>query len=73
MSADTRDLRSMATYAEAYNGLGYFNRGLTSPYVYAGTRVYTGGRYVADGVFDSNAWDTRPGVVALIRLTESVV
>ncbi len=73
MSADTRDLRSMATYAEAYNGLGYFNRGLTSPYVYAGTRVYTGGRYVADGVFDSNSWDTRPGVVALIRLTESVV
>ena len=72
MTAATDDLSSMATYAEAYNGLGYFNRGLTSPYVYAGTNIYSGGRYVADGVFDPNSWDTRPGVIALIQLTESV-
>ena len=72
MNASTDDLRSIATYAEAYNGLGYFNRGLTSPYVYAGTNLYGGGRYVADGVFDSNSWDRRPGVVSLVQLTESV-
>jgi lysozyme family protein len=70
MHAGTTDKASLATFAEAYNGLGYHYRGLTSPYVYAGTDVYKGGRYVADGVFDSSSWDQRPGVMALLVSTE---
>ena len=66
MHAGTTDKASLATFAEAYNGLGYHYRGLTSPYVYAGTDVYKGGRYVRDGVFDANSWDQRPGVMALL-------
>lgn len=65
MHAGTTDKATLATFAEAYNGLGYHYRGLTSPYVYAATDVYKGGRYVSDGVFDANSWDQRPGVMAL--------
>jgi len=70
MQAGTTDKAAIATFAEAYNGLGYHYRGLTSPYVYAGTDVYKGGRYVRDGVFDANSWDQRPGVMALMGSIE---
>jgi lysozyme family protein len=71
MDSETTDKASLATFAEAYNGLGYHYRGLTSPYVYAGTEVYQGGRYVRDGVFDANSWDQRPGVMALLASVEN--
>jgi lysozyme family protein len=71
MHSGTTDKAALATFAEAYNGLGYHYRGLTSPYVYAGTDVYQGGRYVRDGVFDANSWDQRPGVMALLASIES--
>lgn len=63
----SKDLGAMATYAEAYNGYGYRNRGLTTPYSFAGTDQYTGGRYVADGKFDPNSFDRRPGIVAIAQ------
>jgi peptidoglycan hydrolase-like protein with peptidoglycan-binding domain/lysozyme family protein len=62
MTAETTDPVAMATFAEAYNGLGYHYRGLTSPYVYAGSDQYRGGRFVADGKFDRSSWDRRLGV-----------
>jgi lysozyme family protein/peptidoglycan hydrolase-like protein with peptidoglycan-binding domain len=67
MDETTTDFAAMATYAEVYNGLGYHNRGLESPYVYGGTDQYTGGRYVRDGVFDPNSFDQRMGVMALVQ------
>lgn len=66
MDATTTDPEALATYAEAYNGLGYDQRGKASPYVYGGTDQYKGGRYVADGVYDSRSWDQRLGVMALV-------
>lgn len=65
MDETTEDAEAIATYAEAYNGLGYYNKGRTSAYVYSGTDAYKGGRYVADGVYDSRSWDRRVGIVAL--------
>ena len=53
-------------FAERYNGLGYYNKKRVSPYVYSGTNVYTGGKYVSDGVYDSNTVDKQPGVYILI-------
>lgn len=52
---------------EKYNGLGYSNKGLPSPYVWAGTDQYTKGKYVADGVFDPNAVDQQLGCAGLLK------
>lgn len=51
---------------ERYNGLGYRNKGLPSPYLWAGTDQYTKGKYVADGRFDPNHVDTQLGVAAIL-------
>lgn len=60
------DLVAFAAFAESWNGLGYANKGKVSPYVYSGTTAYTGGKYVQDGVYDSNVKDKQLGVVALM-------
>ena len=64
------------TFLEKYNGLGYYNKGHASPYVWAGTNQYTSGKYVADGVYSSSAVDTQPGcvnlIVALAQLDPSI-
>lgn len=54
------------TLLERYNGLGYFNRGLPSPYVWAGTDQYTKGKYIADGKYDPNHVDQQLGCAALL-------
>ncbi len=59
-------LGEMALFAESYNGLGYRNRDLPSPYVYSGTDRYTKGKYVADGVFDGSVVDQQLGVMPII-------
>jgi lysozyme family protein len=51
---------------EAYNGLGYRNKGLPSPFLWAGTDQYVKGKYVADGKFDPNHVDQQLGVAALL-------
>lgn len=54
------------TLLEQYNGLGYFNKGIPSPYIWSGTDQYVKGKYVADGVFDPNAVDKQLGCAGLI-------
>jgi lysozyme family protein len=51
---------------EAYNGLGYRNKGLPSPYLWAGTDQYQKGKYVADGKYDPNHVDQQLGVAAIL-------
>ena len=51
---------------ERYNGLGYRNKGLPSPYLWAGTNQYIKGKYVADGKYDPNHVDQQLGVAALL-------
>ncbi|HAA53325.1 MAG TPA: hypothetical protein DCE42_01135 [Myxococcales bacterium] len=67
LSADSQDVAAMLAYAERYNGLGYHNKGRISPYVYAGTTVYKGGKYVRDGVYDPNHKDQQLGVLAMLK------
>jgi lysozyme family protein len=57
---------------ESYNGLGYRNKGLPSPYLWAGTDQYTKGKYVADGKFDPNHVDQQLGVAAILRKLREV-
>lgn len=58
--------------AELWNGFGYRMHGKHSPYLWAGTNIYTGGLFGSDNVYSPGAWDERLGVVpimmALIRL-----
>lgn len=55
------------TMLEKYNGLGYFNKGLPSPYIWAGTDQYIKGKYVSDGNFDPNAVDQQLGCAGLLK------
>lgn len=59
---------------ERYNGLGYRNKGLPSPYLWAGTDQYVKGKYVADGKYDPNHVDQQLGVAPiLMKLRENDV
>jgi lysozyme family protein len=67
-AARNKDWRigGLLTMLEQYNGLGYFNRGLPSPYVWSGTDQYVKGKYIADGKFDPNVVDKQLGCAGLI-------
>jgi len=52
---------------EKYNGLGYFRKGVPSPYIWAGTDQYVKGKYVADGVYSATTVDTQLGVAGLLK------
>lgn len=60
------------TLLEQYNGLGYFKKGLPSPYVWSGTDQYQSGKYVADGVFDPNVVDKQLGCAGLILAMQKI-
>ena len=52
---------------EPFNGYGYRNKGLRSPYLWASTNHQQLGKYVRDGVFDANVMDSQIGCAALLR------
>lgn len=64
---DPDNIETYYNYAEHYNGMGYANKGLPSPYVWAGTDNYEKGKYVADGQFDPNYVDQQLGVAVMLR------
>lgn len=51
---------------EKYNGWGYLGKS-NSPYLWAGTGEYVGGKFVADHVYDANAVDRQLGCVAVMK------
>ncbi len=53
---------------EKYNGLGYKNKGLPSPYIWSWSDKYKSGKYVADGEFDPNVVDKQCGTAVLLKL-----
>lgn len=54
-------------FAERFNGRGYWNMGVPSPYIWAGTNIYQGGLFIKDHVYDPNVWDSRLGVAAILK------
>jgi lysozyme family protein len=64
------------TLLERYNGTGYANKGLPSPYVWSGTDQYVKGKYIADGIFSPDVVDKQLGcaglILALIELDDSI-
>jgi lysozyme family protein len=53
--------------AEKWNGFGYLRHGTNSPYVWGWTNHQQPGKYIADGVWSSTAWDSQPGVAAMLQ------
>lgn len=60
------------TLLEEYNGLGYANRGVASPYIWAGSDQYVSGKFIADGHYDPHAVDKQIGCAPLLRMMETV-
>jgi len=60
-------LEKILYHVEAYNGWGYYNHGVPSAYVWAGTTVYSSGKYVSDGVWSPTAVDQQLGCAGLIK------
>lgn len=52
---------------ERYNGKGYYNRGLPSPYLWSFSNNYTKGRFVRDGEFDPEAVSKQCGAAVLLK------
>ena len=67
MVSDWR-LEKMLYYCELFNGAGYNNRGLASPYVWGGTNQQDRGKYVSDGMFNPNVMDTQPGCAPILKM-----
>jgi lysozyme family protein len=60
-------IERMGFESERYNGFGYVNKGVNSPYVWAGSNHEQKGKYVADGKFDPNAEDRQIGTMTVLR------
>ncbi len=52
---------------ELWNGFGPRHHGRPSGYVWSGTSIYQGGKYVSDGVWSRGTWDHQLGCVELAR------
>jgi lysozyme family protein len=56
----------LLTNLERYNGVGYANKRIPSPYIWSGTDQYEKGKYIRDGVFDPDEVDKQLGCAGLI-------
>lgn len=54
-------------YMEIFNGAGYHNKELPSPYIWGGTNIQRPGKYVSDGRWSSTAMDKQPGCAPILR------
>ena len=52
---------------EAWNGFGPRNKGKHSGYLWAGTNIYTGGKYIRDNVWDPTTVDEQLGIIPVAR------
>lgn len=53
--------------AEKWNGLGYKNRNVPNPYLFAGTSAYSKGKYSRDGHYDPDLVDKQLGFACLLK------
>lgn len=62
----TYTIELMLFCCEKDNGWGYLNKGNT-PYLWAWTNLYHGGKYKADNEYDPNLWDKQPGCAPILH------
>lgn len=58
----------VAFASETFNGFGYRNHGIPSPYLWGGSSVQRSGKYVSDGVFSATAMDPQIGTMTLLKV-----
>lgn len=59
---------AMALYRfESYNGFGYRNRGLNTPYLWSFSNHYTAGKFVRDGKYDPSAVSKQCGAAVMLK------
>jgi lysozyme family protein len=73
IEAHPQVLAAKLSYAETYNGRGYYTRSQPSPYVWAGTTFYTSGKFTDDGKYSAGTVDEQIGVLPLLRACTPVV
>jgi lysozyme family protein len=61
-------LEKVLHYQEAYNGWGYFFKGVPSSYVWAGTKAQKPGKWIRDHVWDPSYWDKQLGCAAMLKV-----
>lgn len=61
-------LEVIAFRSEGYNGFGPRTRGRKSGYLWAGSSIYDGGKFVRDRVWDPRAWDEQLGVMTVLKV-----
>lgn len=55
-------------YAERYNGMGYRNKKINSPYLWSGSpNTYTKGGYKFDGIYDENHVIKNIGIAIILK------
>lgn len=59
-------------FLERYNGLGYANKGINSPYLWCGSNHYTSGKYVSDGKFDPTFKSKQTGCAVVLKYLEII-
>jgi lysozyme family protein len=59
-------IERIAYQCEAYNGWGYHNRGMPSPYLWPFSNIYRSGKYIGDGQFSASAVDQQCGVMPIL-------
>lgn len=53
---------------ERFNGMGYRNKGIKTPYLWSGSNHYVRGKYVADGKYDPAAVSKQVGAASIYRV-----
>jgi lysozyme family protein len=65
-------IERIAYQGEGYNGWGYHNHGAPSAYLWSGSNVYKGGKYIADGVWSASAKSQQVGIMPLLRVMAAI-
>jgi lysozyme family protein len=60
-------LAAIAGALEKYNGMGYHNKGVPSPYLWSFSNQYKSGKFVKDHVYDPNAVSEQAGAMPILK------
>jgi lysozyme family protein len=67
LSPEKWDLPSTFRYIEGFNGFGYMNIGVHSPYLWSFSNIGVGvGKYISDGHYDPHAVDDQCGCATML-------
>jgi len=69
------DIPRICYELETFNGFGYRQHNVNTPYLWAGSQLYTTGKYVSDHNFDPNAVSDQIGTAVLLKymITNGIV